>query len=87
MDTAPEGTKCILMVFKCRFGMAVVAGDSYEAGDKLDKYQVVEIPFKQYGKGCKLDLHHVLVLHTSPFFHMDKINPSLVHIREASNVG
>jgi len=41
----------------------------------------------QCGKGYKLDLYHVLVLSTTPFFHMHKIISSLENIGEVLNYG
>jgi hypothetical protein len=67
--------------------VGVVAGNRSEVGDRFDELKVVGMPFKKRGKRCKSNLHHVLVLSTSPLFHRGKFDSKLAYVKEARNYG
>ena len=61
--------------------MGVVAKNQYDVGDRFEDLKVGGILFKKRGKCSKPDLHHVLVLGTSPLFYRGKFVSKLVYIR------
>jgi len=87
VDVAADGTKHILWVFECVFDVGVVAGNQYEVGDRFDELKVVEMLCKMWGKDCKPDLHHVLVLGTSPLFHLGNFSSKVVYVKQERNYG
>ena len=52
--------------------MGVVAGNQYEVSDRVDKLEVVRMPFMKRGRCCKPDLYHVLLLGTNPLLQKGK---------------